>query len=362
MADNTAPGAPVTRKASAVSLLDTLSGPAREELMAITQPVSFLSASVMLRQGAHTRGAFFILSGSAQASVRLPGGESLVVAQVEHGGVIGEMALLEHGVCAATVTARTNIDGLFIGRDDFRILVARRSPAALEIQHAVTLNLCAKLGSLNQQILAWQTPEDVAYSTPPVADRRQDAARPPGLAFDHRRFLPVLPLFQDWDADEIESFADLTTVVPLRRGQMLFYEGTEATACFVTVRGAVEVITPVAISDASTAPSHLRRLAVLGPGHLIGYHSLIEGRSHTSRVRACENSGLLRLSSAHFLALYHGTSSLSYRLQKVVHNALLRSMAHSNLTLTRLVNMAKVDTANRASLEAVLAQQAIYAS
>ena len=343
--------------ATAHSLLDSLTESARAELLSIAHPVSFLRGSVMLRQGGHTRGAFFILTGSAQASVRLPGGEDLIVLQVEYGGVIGEMSLLEHGTCAATVTALTNVDGLFVGRDEFKILVARRNPAALEVQQALTLNLCAKLNALNDQTLAWQTPEDVVYSAP--SDPIQGATRRPALAFDYRRFLPVLPLFHDWDADEIEGFADLTCLLQLQRGETLFFEGSAGCACYVTVRGAMDVAAPVAAPDTPGTPSHLRRLAVLGPGHLIGYRSLIENSRHGTRVRACENSLLMELSSAHFLELYHGASSLSYRLQKVVHSALLRSMAHTNLTLARLVNMAKVGAANRAALQAAIAAQAI---
>ncbi|MCY7307848.1 MAG: cyclic nucleotide-binding domain-containing protein [Rhodoferax sp.] len=344
---------------TAHSLLDALTESGRAELLSIARPVSFLRGSVVLRQGGHTRGAFFILTGSAQASVRLPGGEDLIVMQVEYGGVIGEMSLLEHGTCAATVTALTNLDGLFVGRDEFRILVARRNLAALEVQQALTLNLCAKLNALNDQTLAWRTPEDVAYSAPAKSDPMQGATRRPALAFDYRRFLPLLPLFQDWDEDEIDGFADLTSVLQLQRGETLFFEGSAASACYVTVRGALDVAAPVAAADVAGTPSHLRRLAVLGPGHLIGYRSLIENSRHGTRVRACENSLLMELSSAHFLELYNGASSLSYRLQKVVHTALLRSMAHTNLTLARLVNMAKVGAANRAALQAAIAAQAI---
>lgn len=347
---------------AACSLLDTLTVPARDELLAIAQPVSFLQGAVLLRQGGHTRGAFFILTGAAQASVRLPGGESLTVTHVEHGGVIGEMALLEHGTCATTVIALTDLDGLFVGRDDFRVLVARRSAAALEIQHAVTLNLCAKLGALNEQILAWRTPEDMPYSPPTTGDPLQHVPRRPGLAFDYRRFLPMLPLFQDWDVSEIEGFADVCSLVELRRGQMVFFEGVDSTACYVTVRGALDVTTPVRLSATAGVPSHLRRLAVLGPGHLVGYRSLIQGQQHESRVRAREDALVMELSRARFQEFYDGASSLSYRLQKVVHTALLRSMAHTNLTLARLVNMAKVDAAKRAALRAALAAQAIYAS
>ena len=381
--------------ASTHPLFAALSGPARAELQAIAQPVSFMKGAVLLRQGAPTRGAFFLRIGMAEAAVRLPGGESLVLARVGAGGVIGEMALLEHGICSATVTATEAIDGLFIGRDDFRVMIARRSPAALAVQRAVTLNLCAKLAALNAQILTHPAPEDAPYTPPsaavagaataaaataaatsaaPVASVASAAIAAPAVSappapaaaaqssgFEHRRFLPVLPLFRDWNEDEIDDFANRAAVVTLKRGEPLFYEGTAARACYITVRGAIDIAVPVRAQGGAT-PTHLRRLAVLGPGQLIGHRSLIDGTPHAARARACEDCVLLALPRAQFLELLGSATPASLRLQSAVHGALLRSMAHTNVTLTRLVNLAKVDAANRAALEAALAEQVLYAS
>lgn len=376
--------------ASTHPLFAALSGPARAELQAIAQPVSFMKGAVLLRQGAPTRGAFFLRIGMAEAAVRLPGGESLVLARVGAGGVIGEMALLEHGICSATVTATEAIDGLFIGRDDFRVMIARRSPAALAVQRAVTLNLCAKLAALNAQILTHPAPEDAPYTPPsaavagaataaatsaaPVASVASAAIAAPAVSappapaaaaqssgFEHRRFLPVLPLFRDWNEDEIDDFANRAAVLTLKRGEPLFYEGTAARACYITVRGAIDIAVPVRAQGGAT-PTHLRRLAVLGPGQLIGHRSLIDGTPHAARARACEDCVLLALPRAQFLELLGSTTPASLRLQSAVHGALLRSMAHTNVTLTRLVNLAKVDAANRAALEAALAEQVLYAS
>ncbi len=382
--------------ASTHPLFAALSGPARAELQAIAQPVSFMKGAVLLRQGAPTRGAFFLRIGMAEAAVRLPGGESLVLARVGAGGVIGEMALLEHGICSATVTATEAIDGLFIGRDDFRVMIARRSPAALAVQRAVTLNLCAKLAALNAQILTHPAPEDAPYTPPSAASAASAGAAtatatsatsaapvasvasaalaasavsaPPAPAaaaqssgFEHRRFLPVLPLFRDWNEDEIDDFANRAAVLTLKRGEPLFYEGTAARACYITVRGAIDIAVPVRAQGGAT-PTHLRRLAVLGPGQLIGHRSLIDGTPHAARARACEDCVLLALPRAQFLELLGSATPASLRLQSTVHGALLRSMAHTNVTLTRLVNLAKVDAANRAALEAALAEQVLYAS
>ena len=360
MAESDAPSAP-TGAPSGNALFGVLNGPARDELLAIAQPVSFIKGATLLRQGQPTRGAFFLRTGTVEATVRLPGGEALAVARVGAGGVIGEMSLLEHGVCSATVTASSAIDGLFIGREDFRVLVARRSPAALAVQHAVTLNLCAKLSVLNARILAHPTAEDAPFVPAPPGDPLARQGRSRTASFDYRRFLPVLPLFQGWEAEEIDDIADRCAVIELKRGQALFYENEEAKACFVTLRGAVEIAAPVGAAPGAT-PTHLRRLAVLGPGQLFGHRSLVDATPHAARARACEDCVLLELLREPFLDFYRSSTLASMRLQGAVHAALLRSMAHTNITLTRLVNLTNVEAANRALLEAALAEQVLYAS
>ena len=371
MADTTADSAQAVHP---LTLLDALTPEARAELLGIAQPVSFMRGAVLLKQGAPTRGAFFIQSGSVDVTARLPGGDTLNLARIPAGGVLGEMALLEHGLCSATVTAGTPVDGLFIGREDFRVLMARRSPAALAVQQAITRNLCAKLTALNAQVLANSAAEDVLYSAPPAGDASTKIALDPlaGIArlryaaFDYRRFLSVLPLFREWEPEEIDEIADLTPVLQLERGQPMFFEGAEAKAVFITVRGAVEVMAPAtgtaAGTVAGTATAMLRRLAVLGPGQLLGHRSLIDGAPHGARAKAREATVLLELAREHFLQLYNGSTPAALKFQAGVHAALLGSMAHTNATLTRLINMARVRAAGTAALEAALAEQAVYAS
>ena len=367
MADTTADSAQAVHP---LTLLDALTPEARAELLGIAQPVSFMRGAVLLKQGAPTRGAFFIQSGSVDVTARLPGGDTLNLARIPAGGVLGEMALLEHGLCSATVTASTPVDGLFIGREDFRVLVARRSPASLAVQQAITRNLCAKLSILNAQVLANSAAEDVPYTTPPADDIHETmlpdplAARPRvrHADFDYRRFLSVLPLFREWEPEEIDEIADLAPALQLERGQPIFFEGAEAKAMFITVRGAVEVMAPATADTAGTATPMLRRLAILGPGQLLGHRSLIDGTRHAARARAREETVVLELTREHFLLLYNCSTPAALKFQAGVHAALLGSMAHTNATLTRLINMARVRAAGTAALEAALAEQAVYAS
>src|SRR6185436_4724023 len=118
-------------------------------------------------------------------------------AKLDAGGVFGEMALVERGTCTATVTATTKLNGWFIERDDFRSLVAQRIPAALRMQHALTLALSDKLRQLNARVLEVASPEDKPKAgAEREADPLAKARRTKRTEFDVRPFLPHLPIFE----------------------------------------------------------------------------------------------------------------------------------------------------------------------
>src|SRR6186997_402305 len=247
-----------------VSLCPGLDRAAAERLATVTREVSFLPGAQIVRQNGPARGAYLLRTGTVEARIALPGGGSLTVAELRDGDVLGEMALIERGVCTATVVATTNVDGWFIGGDDFRAMVASREPVALEVQRAITHNLAAKLRVLNTKVREHSAQEDrpVREAAPP-ADPLAGVARTRRASFDWRRFLPLLSFFDGFDEDETDEFVAKAQVLELGRGAWIFAQGQPAQFCYLVVRGAVEVL---AQKDARE-----RRIGITGPGELIGY-------------------------------------------------------------------------------------------
>src|SRR5262245_61742695 len=182
------------------------------------------------------------------------------------------MALIERGTCTATVTATDNLTGWFIERDDFRSLVAQRVPAALRVQHALTLVLSDKLRALNAKVLDVAAPEDKPARKSNGHDPLGAAKRLKKAPFDLKPFLPHLPMFEGFEAAEMEEILAVASVLELPRGQKIFCVGQSSTACFIVVRGAVKI--------RAHHKDRERRMAVLGPGQLLGHMSALERSAH----------------------------------------------------------------------------------
>jgi CRP-like cAMP-binding protein len=320
------------------SFLDSLDADSRALLLSVGRPVSYTAGSTLVRHGDPARGAYVLKTGEADAVVTLPGGESLTVAKLGAGGMFGEMALVEAGTCTATVRAAKPIEGWFIAHEDFRALVARADPASLTLQHAVTLVLAEKLAALNAQLLAAPAPEDrKSRAAPAGVDPLAAVARTRTTAFDVAAFLPRLPFFEHFESDEIAAVTNRSKFVEVPRAHGIFAAGTPASSAFLVLRGAAELLTMI--------DGHERRIAVVGPGSLVGYLGVLRQRDHSAYAFARESSLLLDIPAEAFRELYFGSGRASIRMRAAVQRSLLASLGRTNRGLTRLLSQAELAAA-----------------
>jgi CRP-like cAMP-binding protein len=318
-------------------------------LLPISRALHFKRGERLVRQGETSRGAFLVRSGRAHAEVALPGGGMLTVADFGESDVFGEMALVERGVCSASVTALTDVEAAFVERDDFRALVASRDANALEVQRALTTVLAHKLRTLNAKVRSHPCAED----RPPREEPRVDLAHARAPAFDWRAFLPLLRFFEGFDAREIDEVAAIARPLELARGTWVFAAGEPAASCFLVVRGAIEVL--------SRNGELERRVAIAGPGELVGYLAALDGALHAASARVRERASVLELPGEGFARLCGQGSRTSVRLQHALHASLLRSLARTNNLLTRLISHARLRHASKGAqdLESALHGQIV---
>jgi len=322
------------------------------KLLAVAREVSFMKGAQLVRQGEASRGCFLIRTGSVEALVALPGGGTLSVAEFRDGDMFGEMALIERGVVSATVVAQSNVDAWFVNRDDFRALVASREINALETQRAITQALADRLRSLNNRINEFASAEDrSAVEALPVSDPLAGVERSWNASFDWKAFLPVLPFFEGFDAEELDEIACAGKVLELPRGTWVFTAGSPASACYLVVRGALEVLTRGGDKE--------RRVAIAGPGELVGFMAVIRGAARANNARVREACCLLEIPRAVFMEVYEGSSGTTVSLHHAIHRSLMRALGRTNTQLTRLISHARLTDSTRKAeeLEAALAGQ-----
>jgi len=335
--------------------LERLDDAARNLLLSAARPVSFARGARLVRHGEATRGAYVLREGVAEACVVLPGGDRLTVARLGPGNLFGEMALFERGTATATVTATGSVDGWFLDRDDFRALAAQRSPEAQRVQHALTLVLAQKLRDMNAKVLDVAAPEDRPPAKSAAADPLAGVKRAKKSAFDVAPFLPLLPVFEGFDDSGIAQVLGVSRLLELPRGHGVFAAGQPSAAAFVVLRGAVEIC--------ASHAKRVRRMALLGPGQLFGFMSLLEDGTHGSSAQAREAALLLELPRTAFEALYFGGTPVATKLHHAIQRSLLASLAQTNRHLTRLISLARLRGARREGdrLETALGGQIVAA-
>jgi CRP-like cAMP-binding protein len=145
------------------------------------------------------------------------------------------------------------------------------------------------------------------------------------------------------DAAEIDEILAVANVLEIPRGQKIFTSGQPSTACFIVVRGAVKI--------RAQHEKRERRMAILGPGQLLGYMSALEKSVHGSDAVVREDALLLELPAKEFEKLYFGSSSVSTKLQRAIQKSLLLSLGQTNRHLTRLISQAKLRGARKEGMD-----------
>src|SRR5439155_1477454 len=125
--------------------------------------------------------------------------------------------------------------------------------------------------------------------------------------------LPLLPLLERFDAYEVEQLLSISNVLELPRGSWLFGAGSAANACFLVIRGAVEVIAKFQNLE--------RRVALAAPGELVGYLAVLEGAPHGAAARVRESACLLEFPARQFLAQHERNSNLARAHQYATYAA-----------------------------------------
>ena len=272
-------------------MLDGLQDSERAEIAVWCKEASVAQGSFLYREGEPAADACFLLDGELEVMRALPGGGEARLTTITPGAMIGEMALVAGGTRTASVRALKPSSVLIVSRYFFDAALDQMSVPAFKVLRALARRLAERRNRLRQQTLQelnchdHATPADVEPAGDDGhSDRAGATAATP--SFDYRAFLPILPGFEALTAVETDHLVQLTSVRELARDAFLYREQAPATACYIVVRGALEV---------SVVRDCRHQLAILGPGRFAGANALILESAQMSDVRLRSDSLLLAL-------------------------------------------------------------------
>ena len=94
-----------------------------------------------------------------------------------------------------------------------------------------------------------------------------------------------------------------------------------------------------------------RRVAIAGPGELVGFMAVINAAPRANNARVRETCCLLEIPRAAFLEIYNGNSGTTVSLHHAIHRSLMRSIGRTNTQLTRLISHARLTAAGSQATE-----------
>ncbi len=312
--------------AAATSLLANVSPSTRRLLDGWMQLADFDDGEDLVRQGDPADSAFFIEEGEVELTIRLPSGVVTPIARLKAGDVLGEFALMEEAWRSATATARGGVRARVVSRVDFQGLLGRASVESVELLHALAVSAARRVCAMTERLIALQSARVPAQG--PIPSSTGTLPRPrEGADFDIRPFLPRLPVFARFTAANLERFMQSVRVRSFRRGALLLDRDEKEGCVYVVVRGALEMRSARAVAAS--------RIAVVGPGALLGVLPLLLERARTTACIAREDCVVLEISPARFRRLITSTEPHAFRFTRALVESLIERTALMNRAVAR---------------------------
>jgi CRP-like cAMP-binding protein len=311
-----------------VPLFGGIPGNELEELAHVMGTIELRPGDVLFREGEEADGLHVLEHGLVQACRRLPGGGDLEYARLGPRAVLGEIPLLDGGLRTGTVRALEPTTALFLARADFTALVSRLHPTAFAIKRQIVRHACERLRISHAALV------ETLGGGPPEASGGPESLTeagpddfPQGQLPD-RGYVLRLPFFRSYGEPE---FAELVrdcrlAVVPPRC--TILGEGGTATACYVTLHGAVEQVI--------RRRGESVRVQLCSPGRGFAYAGLIDELPSSVAVVTRERSLLLVVPGGRFEALFHGGTISSYAFFNAIEHDLMTALRQAQAPHARL--------------------------
>ena len=172
-------GKPIERgqvKFDSLTKKKNLSGEDLDLLCSQAKLLSFDGGQVLCAEGAKGNSCFLIAEGSVQIC-RKVNGQERILAHLQSGSVVGQLALVDKEERSATVRAMGNAKVIELASDVFEQLMAAGSNFAVRFQKEISIAGIRQLRAATERLASM--PAGKVRSTPPTHASNPKLARPP---------------------------------------------------------------------------------------------------------------------------------------------------------------------------------------
>jgi CRP/FNR family transcriptional regulator len=304
-------------------------GRAEAELVALARVMrrrTVRAGAVLWRQGDAARELVIVVDGSVSALLRVPGDRTVEIGRAGPGEIVGEIGLLDGGGHTMGVTATEPATLLALGRLDFAALLAGRDPGAFRLKRHLAALFTARLRSQLRQLAVSLGGEPEG---PGSVGAARECADLEGSGPPDSRYVRRIAAFHDLDPLALWGLLTSGHYARCPPGRTLLAEGAPATACYLTINGAVEKVL--------FRGDRRIRVALAGPGKAFGYEGLIDGLPSPVSAITRERTLLLVVPREPFEQLFHGDDAVSRLFLDVIQRELVTAL---RLTLRQHARLA----------------------
>jgi CRP/FNR family transcriptional regulator, cyclic AMP receptor protein len=278
-------------------------------LLAYSKTRSFAPGEILLQQGQKSEGMYIILQGQVLVTARVLGQGTVNLATLNPGDFLGEVSLIEKGLCTATVSAINQTQGLLVPRSYFDMLPTFFPQIRYKIMKGITEVVCGSLKTTGLKIKDILEKSEISPRLAFVG-MIKSLSRPKSTTLEKedldRDFLKKSSFFKSFSKDEFEELLKYMHVVKAAKKSVLIKEREKQASFYVILRGAVQIN----INQGNKAA----KLGVLGPMSLFCNIIYIDANPSMVSHVACEDVVLLKIDSKHLEHLKKENIQLWYKM------------------------------------------------
>ncbi len=276
------------------------------DVLRLFRPVELQAGEALFGEGDAGK-AMWVLGEGAEVSIATTSAQQrpVVVAYAKKGDVVGEMALVDDGPRSGTAMVVQGGPAHQIDANEFHAMRAAFVPAAFKVLRKISVDLCARLRSTNERIVASANPD---IHTPPLPEGQHPDTE----------LIDRFPAFKGLPAVVKLALGQKLRIIELHEMTPIFAEGEPGDGAYFILEGEVSV------------GRNGKTLANLPAGTMFGVVACIDsGR----RSASCVTTGpalLLKMSDRDFDQLFASGNRFAFQMVDLLARQLVQHLRDAN--------------------------------